>query len=87
MPLKITSPSTGTCSELPIGGHLKTDSVFPVKKGAEIFVDCVDGFTFVSGDRLITCVQDANYISPRKLPTCIIGKKKYIMISAAISRG
>ena len=64
---------TGTCTELPIGEHLKTDSVFPVKKGAEIFVNCVEGFTLTSGDRMITCVQDADYISSRQLPTCIIG--------------
>ncbi|XP_063688341.1 sushi, von Willebrand factor type A, EGF and pentraxin domain-containing protein 1-like [Bolinopsis microptera] len=64
----------GTCTELPIGGHLKTDSVFPVKKGAEIFVNCVEGFTLTSGDRTITCVQDADYTSSTQLPTCIIEK-------------
>ncbi|XP_063684353.1 sushi, von Willebrand factor type A, EGF and pentraxin domain-containing protein 1-like [Bolinopsis microptera] len=60
-----------TCTELPIGRHLKTDSVFPVKKGAEIFVNCVEGFILTSGDRTITCVQDAYYISSSQLPTCI----------------
>ena len=58
-----------------------TDSVFPVDQGEKVFVDCVDGFTLTSGDRLITCVQDAEYVSPRKLPTCIIGKKIYISLS------
>ena len=71
---KIALDSTGTCTELPIGEHLKTDSVFPVKKGAEIFVNCVEGFTLTSGDRMITCDQDADYISSHKLPTCIIGE-------------
>ena len=65
----------GTCSELPIGGHLRTDAVFPVKEGAEVYVNCVDGYTLVSGDRIITCVQDAHYISPKQLPTCIIGNE------------
>ena len=60
--------------ELPIGEHLKTDSVFPMKRGAEIFVNCVEGFTFSSGDRMITCDQDADYISSHQLPTCIIGE-------------
>ena len=65
----------GTCSELPIGGHLRTDAVFPVKEGAEVYVNCVDGYTLASGDRMITCVQDAHYISPKQLPTCIIGNE------------
>ena len=74
---EIALDSTGTCTELPIGGHLKTDSVFPVKKGAKIFVNCVEGFTLTSGDRTITCVQDADYISSNQLPTCIIGKNLF----------
>ena len=52
---EIALDSTGTCMELPIGAHLKTDSLFPMKRGAEIFVNCVEGFTFSSGDRMITC--------------------------------
>ena len=60
--------------ELPVGRKLKTDTVFPVKKGAEVFVNCVDGFTLAAGDRMITCVQDAVYISPRELPSCLIGR-------------
>ena len=64
----------GTCMTLPAGRHLKTDSKFPVKKGAAVFVNCVDGFTFTSGDMTITCVQDSEYTSPKQLPTCIIGQ-------------
>ena len=63
-----------------------TDSVFPVDQGEKVFVDCVDGFTLTSGDRLITCVQDAEYISPRKLPTCIIGKKNIHFFVLAVER-
>ena len=63
----------GTCAELPIGGHLLTDSVFPVRKGAEVFVNCIAGFTLTSGDRMITCVQDAHYSSKKNLPVCAIG--------------
>ena len=64
----------GTCTELPIGAHLITDAVFPVKQGSEVFVNCEAGYTLTSGDRMITCVQDHVYESPRVLPTCIIGK-------------
>ena len=63
----------GTCTELPQGGNLITDSVFPVKKGTDVFVNCVEGFTLTSGDRTITCLQDADYTAARKLPTCSIG--------------
>ena len=58
---------------VPTGRHLKTDSTFPVKKGTEVFVDCVEGFTLTSGDRMLTCIQDSEYISQKQLPTCIIG--------------
>ena len=57
-----------------MGGHLITDSVFPVRRGVEVFVDCVEGFTLTSGDRMITCVQDSHFISPRQLPDCHIGR-------------
>jgi len=56
-----------------MSGNLATDSLFPVKKGAEVFVSCVEGFTLTSGNRMITCVHDADYISSGQLPTCIIG--------------
>ena len=59
---------------LPVARHLKTDSIFPVKKGAAVFVDCEEGFTLTSGDRMITCEQDSEYTSPEQLPTCIIGQ-------------
>ena len=70
---ELTKKIPGTCSELPIGGNLITDLEFPVKQGTEVFVNCAEGYTLTSGDRTITCVQDANYISQRHLPTCIIG--------------
>ena len=60
--------------KLPAGRNLKTDSTFPVKKGTAVFVDCVEGFTLTSGDRMITCVQDSEYTSTKQLPTCIIGQ-------------
>ena len=63
----------GTCTELPQGGNLITDSVFPVKKGTDVFVNCVEGFTLTSGDRTLTCLQDSDYTASRKLPTCSIG--------------
>ena len=72
--MKTTCKFTGTCAGLPEERHLKTDSVYPVKKGTEVFVDCVEGFTLSSGDRLITCVQDTEYTSSRQLPTCTIGE-------------
>ena len=72
--LYITPTFPGTCTELPAGLHLKTHSVFPVKKGDMVFVSCVEGFTLTSGDRMITCVQDAHYTSSGQLPTCIISE-------------
>ena len=65
---------TGTCSELPIGKSLQTETQFPIKKGSEVFVDCSTGFTLTSGDRTITCVKDAEYTSNNRLPSCTIGK-------------
>ena len=66
---------SGTCTELPIGKNLKTNTVFPVKKGTEVIVNCIEGFTLASGDRSITCVQDADFTSSKELPTCIIGTR------------
>ena len=51
---------------------MKTDSDFPVKKGSEVFVSCVEGFTLTPGDMTITCVQDAHYTF-RDLQICTIG--------------
>ena len=51
---------------------MKTDSVYPVKKGAEVFVSCVEGFTLTPGDMTITCVQDTHYTF-RDLQICTIG--------------
>lgn len=71
--ISIPTKTPGTCSELPTGRHLITDSVFPVRRGVEVFVNCVAGFTLTGGDRMITCVQDSEYTSSTKLPECSIG--------------
>ena len=55
-----------------------TNSIFPMKKGTELVVNCVEGYTLTSGDRLITCQQDAEYTSPGALPVCTIGERTQI---------
>ena len=57
-----------------------TNSVFPMKKGTELVVNCEEGYTLTSGDRLITCQQDAEYTSPGSLPVCTIGERTQIFI-------
>ena len=76
---------TGTCSELPIGRDLKTSTVFPIKQGSEVIVKCAEGFTFTSGDKIITCVEDAEYTSPRQLPSCMIGRCSESHFDASIT--
>ncbi|KAL5260150.1 hypothetical protein ACHWQZ_G010311 [Mnemiopsis leidyi] len=61
----------GTCSELPIGKNLITDSTFPVIKGSLVYLGCQSGYTFTSGDRVITCAQDSEY-SFSEEPVCSI---------------
>ena len=65
---------SGTCSELPHNSHLKTNTEFPVKKGTEVVVTCVEGYTFTSGDRVITCVQDAEFTVLGSFPSCTVGE-------------
>ena len=64
---------SGTCTELPQGKRLWTDTKFPVKKGTELVVACEKGYTFSSGDRTLTCVQDAEYEYLGQFPSCTIG--------------
>ena len=42
-------------------------------KGTELMVACKKGYTFTSGERVLTCVQDAEYTVWRNFPTCTIG--------------
>ena len=63
----------GTCSEVPLDSRMRTNTVFPVKKGTEVVVDCVEGYTLTSGERTLTCVQDAEYTVWRNFPSCTIG--------------
>ena len=48
--------------------------MFPVQKGTEVVVDCVEGYTLTSGERTLTCVQDAEYTVWRNFPSCTIGR-------------
>ncbi|KAL5259814.1 hypothetical protein ACHWQZ_G010058 [Mnemiopsis leidyi] len=64
----------GTCTELPQESHLWTDSVLPVKKGTVLVVDCVRGYTLTAGERVLTCVQDAEYTVWRHFPSCTVDK-------------
>lgn len=75
----MVSNFTGTCTELPIQRNLITDSIFPLRKGAEVFVDCAEGFTLTSGDRMITCEQDSEFSTTRELPTCNKGRWNIVL--------
>ena len=44
-----------------------------MKKGTPVDVSCVTGFS-LTGDRTITCVQDADFNSPQNFPSCSIDK-------------
>ena len=63
----------GTCTELPLGSNLLTDTHFPVKKGTVVYVNCVPGYVFTDGDRALTCVSDSEFTYERAFPTCTIG--------------
>ena len=53
-----------------------TTTEFPVLKGTLVYVGCEQGYSFTSGDRVMTCKQDAEYTFTRE-PVCSVGMCSY----------
>lgn len=64
---------SGTCNELPVGRDLVTQTKFPLTKGTVVSVSCKPGFSLI-GDRVITCLGDAEFTFSLSLPQCLRGK-------------
>ena len=62
----------GTCTELPLGKHLRSDSLFPVNTGSNVFVSCIPGYSLTQGDSTITCEMDSQFLYENE-PICELG--------------